>query len=399
MDLKTARRLMLHQQGLLRSKSAFGTRKAGALKAICRLGYLQIDAINIVQRAHHHCLWSRVPNYLSRYLDELANKDRKIFEYWSHAAAYLPIKDFRFYLPRMLELQKAEKHWYTRDKKMENYIIDRIKDEGALGAKDFVTDRPRLKGAMWDWKPAKKTLHELFMQGKILVSKRKNFQILYDLAERVLPSDLDTTIPSKTETFRFKIHKVIKAQGLVTAPELYYLRPDLKPGVLKVLPELVENGILDVVAIEGRNYYLSSRLLDELPRSIRKPTMHFLSPFDNAVIQRKRMQQLFNFSYQAEIYFPPAKRVHGYFALPILWRDRFIGRLDPKADRAKGKLIIKNLALEPWVKVDDALVQALKDKLVDFAHFNGCAEIEILKSEPKSLKSLFSAFKANISLQ
>ena len=397
MDLRTARRLILQQQGLLRSKSTFGSRKAGALKAIYRLGYLQIDAINIIQRAHHHSLWSRVPNYVSRYLDELANKDRKIFEYWSHAAAYLPMKDYRFYLPRMLELRKADKHWYARDKKMEKFILDRIAEEGALGAKDFKADRPRIKGAMWDWKPAKQTLHELFMQGKIMISKRKNFQILYDLPEKVLPPGVNTTVPSKTEVIRFKINNAVKAQGLVTAPELYYLRPDLRPKVLKVLPELVEEGLLDVIHIDNRTYYTSISQIDELPRSIRKPTLHFLSPFDNVVIQRKRIQQLFSFSYQAEIYYPPAKRVYGYFALPILWGDRFIGRLDPKADRAKGKLLIKNLALEPWVKIDDALIEALKNKLMDFAHFNGCEEIEIQKSEPGILQSLFSPPKGTVS--
>jgi len=158
------RRIALNQQGLLRAES-FGRGKRAVLRAIERLGYVQIDTISVVERAHHHVLWTRVPNYSPRHLEQLVS-ERKLFEYWYHAAAFLPMADYRFSLPRMRQLN-GERNWYKNgDRKLMLEILARIEVEGPLRARNFEDARTSNSG-WWDWKPAKQALEQLFMQGEL----------------------------------------------------------------------------------------------------------------------------------------------------------------------------------------------------------------------------------------
>ena len=153
---KEARRIALNAQGLLK-ENPFGKGKKGVLKAIERLSYVQIDTISVIERAHHHTLWTRVADYQSSMLGQLQN-ERKVFEYWSHAAAYLPMKDYRFSLPMMQTVVENNKHWFNVEPSVKEYVYDKLKAEGALQAKDFEAPPNQKFGAMWDWKPAKKSL-------------------------------------------------------------------------------------------------------------------------------------------------------------------------------------------------------------------------------------------------
>lgn len=363
------------------------------MKAIEHLGYVQIDAISVIQRAHHHTLWSRIPGYKPQHLHTLLSKDRSIFEYWSHAAAFLPMKDYPYALPVMQILSNRAKHWYEVDAELKSQVYEKIRREGPLYARDFETPASN-PGGMWSWKPAKKALHELFMEGSIAVKSRDSFHRLYDIAERVIPLKLHTqtqTPPSISDYIWHRCQQAIQAHGLVTVPEIRYQRQITSNQVESLLREKEHEGLVSAVRIEGssRNYYSNSNILEKPPGRIVKQ-LHFLSPFDNAVIQRKRLLDLFDFDYQTEIYYPVSKRRYGYFSLPILYGTRFIGRIDPKAHRDRKLLEVRNLALEPGVKITDQLISHLKNKLIAFAEFNDCHEIQVAKSSPSNLKYALS---------
>ncbi|MFT5812054.1 MAG: hypothetical protein ACI9KM_002827, partial [Rubritalea sp.] len=190
------RRIALNQQGLLKADS-FGRGKQATLRAIEQIGYVQIDTISVVERAHHHVLWSRVSNYKSQYLTELV-AERQLFEYWSHAAAWLPMKDYRFSLPRMKQAN-GDRNWFGDcDKKLIQQVLLRVQHEGALLARDF-EDTRKGKKEWWDLKPAKRALEQLFMQGELMVTRREGFQKVYDLPERIIPDWVDTTEPTLEE--------------------------------------------------------------------------------------------------------------------------------------------------------------------------------------------------------
>ena len=167
LNLPQLRFLTLESQGLTKPYP-FGKGKDAVLKALEHLGYLQIDTLSIVERAHHHTLWTRIPDYTTEYLDELVD-ERKLFEYWFHAASYLPMKDFRFALPQMLEVKQSKTHYYNADPKVMKYVLDTIRGEGPKKARDFENETKKA-GSWWSWKPTKVALERLFLQGDLMIS-------------------------------------------------------------------------------------------------------------------------------------------------------------------------------------------------------------------------------------
>ncbi len=385
---KEAARLALHSQGLLK-KNPFGKGKGGVLRALDQLGYVQIDTISVIERTHNHTFWTRLPNFNPEVLDELQVKDRKIFEYWSHAEAYLPIADYRFYLYKMRAIAAGEKHWHAPDKKMMKRVLDRFRGEGPLMAKDFKPPEDHQAAPWWNWKPAKRALEQLFIEGKLMIVRRNNFHKVYDLPERVLPANLDTTLPTTKEYCRFLINRVIKAHGLVTEGEIGYLRKGIKKDIKGTLQKMLGEGEIQTISVDGilnQIFYTTEESLSELENLRVSKNIHLLSPFDNCVIQRKRVQQIFDFNYQLECYVPAQKRVYGYFCLPILWGDKFIGRLDPKADRKSKTFFIRNLCFEPTFKDFEQVLQPLASKIRELAYFNNCQSIVIENAEPNSIR-------------
>lgn len=294
-----------------------------------------------------------------------------MFEYWSHAAAYLPMRDYRYTLPRKQAIKSGEqRHWFKPDQKLVEYVRDRISAEGALMAKDFEHNGKR--PGDWGSKPAKQALETLFMQGDLMIARRVNFHKVYDLAERVLPEGIDTTVPSPEEHARFLITRYLEANGLGQAPEITYLQKHVKPLVASTLAEMVAAGEVVPVGIAGKTYHALPAGLELLDKPLNRRALKILSPFDNLLIQRKRMKELFDFDYQLECYIPAAKRKFGYFALPILWNGRLVARMDCKADRKKSVLQIHSLARETGFADVDAFREALNKELESFLRFNGC---------------------------
>jgi uncharacterized protein YcaQ len=366
------RRIALNQQGLLKTEF-FGRGKRATLRAIEQLGYVQIDTISVVERAHHHVLWSRVPNYRPKFLDQLV-KQRLVFEYWFHAAAWLPMRDYRFALPRMAKMN-GERNWFElSDRKLTDSILQRIQIEGPLRARDFADTRQTNKG-WWDWKPAKQALEQLFMRGELMVSGRQGFQKVYDLPERVLPDWVDSSMPSMQDYANYLIDTTLRAHGFASLVSMTYLRKgkQLRDAVKQQLQQRLETSLLTTVDLGNNNtLYIDPELLEtRAPRS--SAQVRILSPFDNAVIQRQRGREIFAFDYQIECYVPAPLRQFGYFCLPVLYRDRLVGKIDCKAHRKDGSLEIRSLHIEQ--KVDANFSELLCRALRSFAAFNSCDQL------------------------
>ena len=241
------RRWAIAAQGL-NQRTPFGRGRSGAAKAINALGYVQIDTISVVHRAHHHVLRSRVPNYKPDMLDQLI-KRREVFEYWAHAAAFLPINDYRFSLPYKKQVRDGKVHWFKNpDQKLMKKLMQRIESEGALKSKDV--EQPKKSGGWWEWKPAKRALEHLYFRGDLMVSARDGFQKSYDLPERVLPKSVDTALPTYEEYAQFLINQTLNCHGLVSLKGISYLRRDaeLRQAVKQQVDEALSRGELVILS-------------------------------------------------------------------------------------------------------------------------------------------------------
>ncbi|PCJ45444.1 MAG: hypothetical protein COA74_15690 [Gammaproteobacteria bacterium] len=365
LSLKEAQKVILLSQGIHKEK-AIGSGKKATYKAIESINYVQIDSISVVERAHHHTIWNRAENYVPAHLDQLL-EDKQIFEYWSHAASYLPMVNYRYSLPRKISFAQGDMHWFEKDKKSMSLVLERIKTDGALQAKDF-KDTRKTKTGWWDWKPAKKALEQLFMEGELMAVQRRGFQKVYDLTERVLPSSIDTSFPSKEEYFQHLILNYLKANAIGTAEQMTYLLKGLKSSVRNHCIQMCEDGLLITVTINNQTYFALPTLNNLLKKRLTSKKVKILSPFDNLLIQRKRIKELFNYDYQIECYVPANKRKFGYFSLPLLWGRKFAGRMDVKMDRKLGILNILHLHLE--TEEVDVFMVDLKKSLDKFLSFN-----------------------------
>jgi len=373
-SIRDARYLALHNQLLL--DTHLHSTKKDLLKIIEQLSYVQIDTISVVERAHKHVLWTRFPAFKNEMLDELIDKDKKVFEFWDHAAAFMPMKHFRFSLRRKELYWNKYKAWGTKNKKLLQYILDRIKNEGPLQSRDF--ENPSKRGLWWDWKPAKHALEYLFHSGKLAARARKSFQKVYDLPERALPKNVETTVPTETEHSEHLIMKEITSNGFASEKEITYLRNHNAKATKSALNNLIEDKKiipLKINGIEKEIYCTTKKTLKQLDNRKDDKHIHILSPFDNLVIQRKRLNTLFSFDYVIECYVPAPKRKYGYFCLPILYSDKFIGRVDAKADRTTKVLKVINIFWENGAKLNGEAEKLFEIELRKLAIFAGCKEV------------------------
>lgn len=367
-----ARYLALINQGLDNYRQH--KTKKDLLNIITKLGYVQIDTISIIERAHKHILWTRFPGYRNDMLDELIDKDKKVFEFWDHAAAYLPMKFYRFSLPRKKMYAEKYKTWEKKNKKLLKYILERISAEGPLQSRDF--DDPKKRGLWWDWKPAKEGLEFLFHTGRLIARARKNFQKVYDLPERFLTAAVNTEMPSYEELAEHLIMKSITSGGITAENEFTYLRYHNRNITKKVLIDLTENSKLIPVKIsndEKTIYYSTTKILNKLNNAFKfSNDVYILSPFDNLVIQRGRLKKIFGYDYVIECYLPAHKRKFGYFCLPVLYGDKIAGKIDARADRKTGELTVINEYWETGVKTNKDFRNIYLNKLNELALFAGC---------------------------
>ena len=383
LSIQQVRKLVLLSQQVPPAKHS-GNAIAATLSAIEHLGYIQIDTISAIQRAHHHTLWSRNPRYLTSHLDQLM-ADKQVFEYWSHAAAYLPMRDFRYSLPRKQAIANGDQnHWYDRDEHLMKAVLKRIDDEGPLMARDF--EQSGKKSSDWSSKPAKRALEYLFMQGELMIAFRANFHKVYDLTERVLPANTDTSMPDQEEYARFLITRYLQANGLGLSGEIAYLLKNTKALISATMQAMLSNGELIQISVGGNSYSTLPASLELLDKPLGRNKLKILSPFDNLLIQRKRIQALFDFDYQIECYVPEPKRRYGYFSLPLLWDGKLVARMDCKAERKKSLLHIHHLALEPGLLKTHAFAIALSKELKPFLQFNECKGFYLHRTSPTHFK-------------
>ncbi len=327
----------------------------------------------------------------------MLEEQRQIFEYWSHAASYLPMKDYRYALPHMRHVQEQEGHWYKKEPAVMGRILDRVAAEGPLMSRDFdkldEQDGPRhpRKGTLlqpqsamdksWVGDPVKRALRQLFMEGRLMVASRQGFQKTYDLPEKVLPSWVDTRVPSRSEYLDYLVDRYARTYGLFTASMVKYLLPVTTTEVQSILDKRVQEGEFQRIFIKGWNtgksYFVHVKGFERWAQEPYRARIHLLSPFDNFLIQRGRMLDLYNFNYTLECYVPADKRKVGYFSLPVLFGDKFIAQADLKADRLRSTLVLQNLVWEDDFKPANKHRDLLQKKLQDYAAFNDCEYLEI----------------------
>ncbi len=361
----------MSKQGLASHKQ-FGAGLSGTRSAIEHLGYVQIDTLSVVERAHHHVLWNRVPGYDPTHFNQLI-REQYIFEYWYHAASYLPMRDYRYALPHMMSIRSGENRYYTNiDEHLMNEILARVSAEGALRLRDL-DKGSKGKGSWWSMGPGKRALEKLFMQGDLMVCERNGMEKVYDLTERCLPEGIDLSVPTLSQYAAYLFDTTLRAHGVFTWKQLLHLKTGkpLRDAMRKVLDERIEAGVVRALDnVDAPTAYVDTKALEQEPAI--DGVLKVLSPFDNVVIHRDRLSSLFEFDYRIECYVSASKRVFGYFCLPILYGDTFVGRIDCKAHRADQRLEVLSLNLEDGTLDRDQFFPALSDELQRFADFNKC---------------------------
>jgi uncharacterized protein len=384
-----ARALLLAAQGL-HERPPVRAKKQDVLKTIRRMSVLQIDTIHVVARSPYLVLWSRLGDYETRWLDELL-AEGKLFEYWSHEACFLPIEDYPLYRHRMIDPGgmgwKYSHEWIAAHRQEVARVLTHIKEHGPARSSDFARTDGRA-GGWWEWKPEKRALEMLFTSGQLMIARRHNFQRIYDLRERVLPSWDDSRLPTKEETASALALKAVRALGIARARWVSdYFRTD-KRGTSALVLSLADEGLLLRVKVHGweEEAYVhpdNRKLLGQAARGrIRPGLTTFLSPFDPLVWDRARAREIFGFDYRLECYTPAPKRLYGYFTLPILYRDRIIGRLDAKAHRKEGVFEVKSMHLEPGVEFNEEVAASVARALEEFGAWHKTPEIKVTRTSP-----------------
>ena len=379
-----ARRLLLGAQGLLDDPGRKAG-KAAVAKLVERLGFVQVDTINVVERAHHLTLHTRLDGYRQEHLDALVERDRVLFEAFTHDASLVPVAWYAHWKPRFrrdaarLRAQAWWQHHFrgTDAEAVLRHVRARIAAEGPLRSADF--EHPEKRGPWWGWKPQKAALDYLWRAGELAIAGRVSFQKLYDLAERVHPEHHALPEPHRDAHAAWACRSALERLGVATPRELADFWDSLEIADAKAWCEAeAAAGRIARVGVEGlkgaayavADWEARLRRLPEAPGHTR-----LLCPFDPVLRDRARALRLFGFDYRFEAFVPEPKRTFGYFVLPILEGERLVGRLDPKLHRDQGLLEIKGLWWEPGVRPTRARLKALHEAVDRLAAFLGAEAI------------------------
>ena len=377
-----ARRVALAAQGFLDPRHTTATMRTFQ-RTLDRTGVLQVDSVNVLQRAHYMPVFSRIGPYDVELLRRAAERrPRRIVEYWAHVQAYMPVDLWPVMRHRMAAYRRKRGKWgiVAENDPLEQNLLAEVRDRGASTARDLDDGLPRAKDNWgWNWSETRRMLDYLYTSGELAIAGRNSqFEILYDLPERVLPAEvLARATPSPEEAARELVRRAARSHGVATVQDLrdYYRMPAAEAAT--GVAALVEAGELVPVRVEGwrRTAYLHRDA--RMPRRVEARAL--LSPFDPVVWERTRTEQLFGFRYRIEIYVPAAKRVHGYYVLPFLLRDRIVARADLKAERGfaggAGRLVVKAAYAEPDAPPDTA--EELAAELASMAGWLGLAEVAV----------------------
>jgi uncharacterized protein YcaQ len=389
---RTARLLLMDAQGLLADPTRKAT-PAALQKLIEQMGFVQLDSINMVERAHHLTLGSRFCDYKQEHFARLLEKRRSLFEQWTHDASAIPTRWFAHWKPRFArqrERIRCNVWWQQRIGARPDKVIDMVREriyrEGPLRSQDFEHDRSNgASSAWWGWKPQKAALEYLWSTGELTVARRESFQKVYDLTERVLPEESKLLEPSEDEHVSWACRTALERLVIATpkeiaefwdAIEIVQAKAWCEENVRKVrlTPVMVESldGSKPKASFAIINWEERLRALPDTPKRVR-----LLSPFDPVLRDRARALRLFGFDYRFEAFVPEPKRRYGYYVLPILEGERLVGRLDPKFHRSDGLLSVRRIYWEPGIKVTQSRRKGLERAVEQLAGQIGARQITL----------------------
>jgi len=377
-----ARRIALAAQGFTDRPHATPSMRTFD-RTLARTGVLQVDSVNVLQRAHYMPLYSRMGPYDVGLLRRAAERrPRRVVEYWAHVQALMPVDLWPLMQHRMEKYRAERGKWgFTADADLEPRVLAAVRDRGPVTARDLEEEfstGPRTKDNWgWNWSESRKVLDYLYLVGDIAIAGRNNqFEVVYDVPERVLPASvLSAPTPTPQDAVTELVRRAARSHGVASGSclaDYYRLRLQPAPGqpsAKAAIDELVESGELTPVTVQGwkRQAYLHRDA--RLPRRVVARTL--LSPFDPVVWERARAEAIFDFFYRIEIYVPPEKRLHGYYVLPFLLGDRLVGRVDLKADRAKRALLVPGAFAE-----DGAPVQTAEELAAELRRLAGWLDLD-----------------------
>jgi uncharacterized protein len=396
---ENARRLVVSRQRLAGPRP---TGDAAGLMEVARdLNCLQIDPISVVARSHEIVLWSRLGSYDRAAFDRLVWAERMLFEYWAHAASLVLTEDYPIHRRLMLTYPSGRtarsrevRAWMEANRGLRRAILVRLRRAGPLPGRALqdASDVPWTSGGWTNERNVDQMLDLLMTQGVIMVAGRRGGQKLWDLAERCLPAWNPRERLGDVQTTRRASQLSLRSLGIATAK---HIRDNFTagryPGLERVLETMRREGLIVPIAVEEEGARLPGEwfvhaedipLLDRIEGGGWEPRTSFLSPFDNMIRDRQRTEALFGFEYRMEIYVPKEKRRYGYYVLPILHGDRLIGRVDPRMDRERGRLIVNAVHAEPGAPPTPDAGRAVRGAIEELARFTGAREIETAGEAP-----------------
>ena len=376
------------------------------------VGGLQMDSINVLDRAHYLTLWSRFGPYDRTRLDRLVYRRRLLLEYWAHAACLVPVSMLPWWKRAMLDYRLRHtgwSRWLRRNTRLLAVVTEAVRASGPMGHGEMQARGPRRGGSgWWNWRPAQHAIHYLWMTGVLTVHSRRHFQKRFDLMERALAPVAGIEAVSTEQFLRWHVERSLHAMGAATELDLsrYLTYPRLPRTARRAaLRAMVTEGLVSEISVEGSSarWLALTRDLPALRRAGRRPApavgTTLLTPFDSLLWHRERVSRLFAFDYRIEVYTPGPKRVHGYYTLPILHDGHLIGRLDAKTHREARRLELRHAHFEPWVargrapaagwgEVDrERMVAGLAEAVASLAVFVGADRITLGRVTPGRLRA------------
>jgi uncharacterized protein YcaQ len=380
-----ARRIWLRAQRLDTSEP-FGGGPQATARAVEHLGYVQIDTINVIERSHHHILFTRIPAYQRAHLRQAQSVDKSVFEYWTHALSYVPTRDLRFFIAEMRRHQREPHSRFASVKPADlRKVLGLIRKGGALTIRDIDDDVLVDKDHPWaSRKPSKRALQLAFYTGVLTISARSGMLKTYELMQRHFGWDKPPKPASASEIAGYLLDRALRAQGVVSLDSICHLDAPSKPAVRRAIEGRLRRGELMRISLQdaGKLEHWAVPDTTESPIEAAQELVHVLSPFDPLVIQRKRTHLFFDYEHRFEAYIPAEKRLFGYFALPVLVGDEIVAAIDLKTDRKRRKLLMQKWS---WIgnRPRKSLKRLIEEELHRFERFQ-LAEEPAAQQPPQS---------------
>jgi uncharacterized protein len=378
-----ARRIFMDRQGLIASPTEKQS-KQDLQHLIEQLGFVQLDSIATVERAHHMTLFARNQTYQRAHLASLIENDRTLFENWTHDASMIPTKFYPHWQRRFQrdgEALRARWQKWRREgfEDMLDEVLAHVAKDGPVMSRSFKQEEKKGSDGWWDWHPSKTALEYLWRTGQLAVTRREAFQKVYDLTERVIPAEHRKQIPTDKSLIDWCCHSALKRLGFATPGELAAFWGILTAAEAQAWASSSKGQSFPRAIVEAadqskpRQVLVDPEVLDTVEADLRPPPrLRVISPFDPVIRDRKRLKRLFNFDYRIEVFVPEAKREFGYYVFPLLEGDRFVGRIDMKRDLKSKTLNITGLWWEPNIRKSKQRLAKLDAELARLARFVGC---------------------------